>query len=224
MALSANDDHFDPRKGGPGYPEWFRERIMLMARKDALEHVSASTLDRWIEQQQQIGTVTRIPHEKGCHRRISAIEVAVMHLIKLRNPTASADEVMNAIASLFGRVFSRPKITLALKDYNPYGTLNFVCTESDAVDASEFLRALWRLQPPPLGHVGVNRYDLIDHDECGLFVTTCNRHYGHAYMGKRATEVQQYIKGVKFTLVMGISAQGEVSFSEIHSIPPITFQ
>ena len=42
----------------------------------------------------------------------------------------------------------------------------------------------------PLGHLGVNRYDLIDIDECGLFVTTCNRHYGHAYVGKRATEVR----------------------------------
>ena len=40
----------------------------------------------------------------------------------------------------------------------------------------------------PLGHLGVNRYDLIDIGECGLFVTTCNRHYGHAYVGKRAVK------------------------------------
>ena len=116
----------------------------------------------------------------------------------------------------------------------------------------------------PLRHLGVNRFALIDIGECGLFVTTCNRHYGHAYVGARATEVrahvppppcplhplslaraphpesvsraaarpvlspsrrvvvastvatptatqvQRYIKGIKFTLVMGVSACGEV--------------
>jgi transposase len=131
-------------------------------------------------------------------------------MIKRAYPTALADEITNMVATLFGRVFSRQVISDVIKDFNPYHTMSYVRTDSDAINADELYRLLWRTQPPLLGHVGLDRYDLIDIDECDLFVTTCNRNYGNVSLGERATEKQKYIKGIKFTLVMGVSALGEV--------------
>ena len=140
---------------------------------------------------------------------MSDVEVGVVHMLKRAKPTLMATEIINALAHTFGRVFSEVDISHAIKDWNPFGTMSRQKLESHAVEHCPIMRALWRLRPPPLGHIGVNRYRMIDIDEMGVFITTCNRHYGHGYVGERAVEVQKYLPGSKFTVVLGISPLGE---------------
>jgi hypothetical protein len=107
LALTHRRPDFDPRQGGPGYDEWFRERVMALPSYDeALWWVNEKTLGRWIDALAANNTLARVPHAAGAPRRISAIEIAVVHMLKRAYPTMSADELTNNIARLFGRVFS----------------------------------------------------------------------------------------------------------------------
>ena len=62
----------------------------------------------------------------------------------------------------------------------------------------------WYL-PYPMGIANVRRRDMIDLDECGIFVQTADRKIGKAYIGLRVKQGGPYEKGEKWNLLMGIS-------------------
>lgn len=134
--MNKRHEFLDPRSGGAGYPEWFRERVMQLPYAQAMEWISPSTHHRWSEALRAIGTLHRVPHDEGRPRKISPMEVAVVHLIKVAHPTTSADELINSIGRLFGRVYSRKAMTHVLKDWNEFGTMSYVRTKSDAPQVS----------------------------------------------------------------------------------------
>jgi hypothetical protein len=68
-------------------------------------------------------------------------------------------------------------------------------------------RAFWS-QVPPLGIAGVSRHELIDIDECGLFLETCNRGEGKAFKGVRVREEGPYGHSQKWTLILAIDTAG----------------
>lgn len=59
----------------------------------------------------------------------------------------------------------------------------------------------------PHGIADINPADMIDLDECGIFLETANRRYGKAYIGLRVNEEGPYGHGEKWTLLMAVSCQ-----------------
>lgn len=62
----------------------------------------------------------------------------------------------------------------------------------------------WNL-PYPFGIADIRVEDLIDLDECGLFVETADKHIGKAYVGNRVRQEGNYQKSEKWTLLLGIA-------------------
>lgn len=63
----------------------------------------------------------------------------------------------------------------------------------------------WNL-PYPFGIANINRDDLIDLDEAGVFVETINRKRGKTFIGTCCHETGPYGHSTKYTLVMAVSA------------------
>jgi hypothetical protein len=62
----------------------------------------------------------------------------------------------------------------------------------------------WNL-PYPFGIADIRVEDLIDLDECGLFVETADRSIGKAFVGKRVKQEGNYQKSEKWTLLLAIA-------------------
>ena len=63
----------------------------------------------------------------------------------------------------------------------------------------------WNL-PPPIGVFQVPRNQLIDSDECAIFLSTANRAHGKAYVNVRVGETGVYGCDEKWTLIMAIDS------------------
>ena len=63
----------------------------------------------------------------------------------------------------------------------------------------------------PIGRADINSEDMIDLDEAGIFLETCNRKHGKGYIGCRIREEGPYNHSEKYTITMAIagSQQGE---------------
>jgi hypothetical protein len=59
-----------------------------------------------------------------------------------------------------------------------------------------------------VGIVGIPRRFLLDTDECGIYLNSCNRKYGKGYVSARVREVGPYGHTDKWTLIMTISPTG----------------
>ena len=64
--------------------------------------------------------------------------------------------------------------------------------------------AYWNL-PYPFGIADIRVEDLIDLDECGLFVETADKSIGKAYVGNRVRQEGNYQKSEKWTLLLAIA-------------------
>lgn len=62
----------------------------------------------------------------------------------------------------------------------------------------------WHL-PYPYGIADIRVEDLIDLDECGVFVETADRHIGKAYCGSRVRQEGNYSKSEKWNLILAIA-------------------
>jgi transposase len=57
----------------------------------------------------------------------------------------------------------------------------------------------------PFGIADINRSDMVDLDECGVFVETADRKIGKSYIGVRVKQGGPYSKSDKWTLLMAIA-------------------
>eukprot|EP00567_Pseudictyota_dubia_P014059 CAMPEP_0197436338 /NCGR_PEP_ID=MMETSP1175-20131217/3810_1 /TAXON_ID=1003142 /ORGANISM="Triceratium dubium, Strain CCMP147" /LENGTH=382 /DNA_ID=CAMNT_0042965605 /DNA_START=300 /DNA_END=1448 /DNA_ORIENTATION=- len=64
----------------------------------------------------------------------------------------------------------------------------------------------WNL-PYPYGMVGIRRRDIIDLDECGVFLESANRNFGKAAFCRRVREVGPYGHSQKLNIMMAISGE-----------------
>ena len=67
--------------------------------------------------------------------------------------------------------------------------------------------------PHPVGIHGTPRHELIDVDECGIWLGKANRTSGKAFKGCRVREPGPYGHGDKWTLVMAIDTTSVVHFT-----------
>lgn len=61
--------------------------------------------------------------------------------------------------------------------------------------------------PYPDGVADVRAKDMIDLDECGIFVNTANRSFGKAFIGRRVNEEGPYSKSEKWNLLLAVSGE-----------------
>ena len=66
-------------------------------------------------------------------------------------------------------------------------------------------RWLYWNMPYPYGIADIRVEDLIDLDECGLFVETAGKGIGKAYLGKRVRQEGNYQKSEKWTLLLAVA-------------------
>lgn len=62
----------------------------------------------------------------------------------------------------------------------------------------------WNL-PYPYGIADIRVEDLVDLDECGLFVETAGKNIGKAFLGKRVRQEGNYQKSEKWTLLLAVA-------------------
>lgn len=55
-------------------------------------------------------------------------------------------------------------------------------------------------------NVNVNRYELIDSDECEVFLITCRRQYGKAFISVKVTNSGPYGPSENWTIIARIAA------------------
>ena len=66
--------------------------------------------------------------------------------------------------------------------------------------------AYWNLAYP-MGMGGICRQNIIDLDECGVFLETADRPHGKAYVGVHVRDFGPYVKGEKWNLQMAICGE-----------------
>ena len=57
----------------------------------------------------------------------------------------------------------------------------------------------------PYGIADIRQEDLIDLNECGVFVETADKHIGKAYTGSRVRQAGNYSKSEKWTLLLAVA-------------------
>jgi len=95
-------------------------------------------------------------------------------------------------------------------------------TASQAVSLGNIRRTatFWN-SPPPAGVFNVNRYILVDSDEAGIHLESCNRSMGKAFSGVSVNEIGFYSHSQKWTIIASIGADNFKNFF-IHQTPGTT--
>jgi hypothetical protein len=163
-----------PSRGGSrGYSVAYRQSILALHRSGHQVDVSSSTLYRWSRNGVQPKAMTG----NKAHRKIAGDNQFLLIMYRLIYPEASLDEVRRFIYENSSNpiIFSRSDISL-------HETFLDVTTKVASTTAMQALlphnvrrrNRFWNL-PPPHGIRGVPRNDLIDIDECAIFLTRVNR-------------------------------------------------
>ena len=199
--------------GWPGYEPWFREIIIQIPRHEIRRTQYFSSWRRWRRMWNPvIGTMSLLPrgHGGGAPRRMTVLEIALLHAYKIANAHATGNECRIFLALHCGRVHTGKLISNML-----HHVLNMsrqrIQTIPSEQDAHRVM--LWHTQPPPVGHALVPRVNLINIDEMGISLLKCKRTTGHAVVGMRAVARQPSNPVVRFNIIAGISSTGELFFT-----------
>ena len=91
-------------------------------------------------------------------------------------------------------------------------------TALQALEPHNFMRRhLFWNSPLHLGVAGCPVNDVIDTDEAGIYLPTCKRNFGKAFVGVPVRESGPYGYNLKFTLIMSICSNGwkHATFREV---------
>ena len=106
---------------------------------------------------------------------------------RIAHPVATADEVRAHLFRVFGAMENNRPLTRQDIMRIEKSLLNLTRKRGSTTAADAILprnlrkRLVYWLQPLPFGIQGVRRSQLIDVDECALFVQTAKRNYGNGY-------------------------------------------
>ena len=174
---------------------------------------SKATENRWNSLVQNIG------HYRACRRTgnkwgkvFRGNDLVLLAMYRLVYPKAQQSE-LNAFlyrcnfGNLGWRFYSPSQITTAEHQIG----LSRKAGSSTAYQALLPINILkrhnyWNMSYP-LGIADISRADMIDLDECGIFVETANRKHGKAYVGVRVKEPGPYSKSEKWNLLLAICGE-----------------
>ena len=137
---------------------------------------------------------------------VVGIHQLLLILFLIAYPECLLDELSAFIANAShdGKVYSRGELSQRLNE------LNITRKRGSAEAYQAFLprnllkRDIFWNHPFPFGVRGVARRRLIDIDECGIELQSCNRSSGFAYTGARVRKPGNYSRDVKVTVILAI--------------------
>ena len=185
------------------------------------EFPSQSTCDRWIKMVDELGHCR--PYRRNGNRRGSVLrghDLVLLALYRVVLPRATHAEI-NAFMYRANMGDPRFRFYSPSQLFKAEKALGLSRKKSSTTAHQAFypvnLQKRWNYWnlPFPHGIADVRVQDLIDLDECGIFLETANRSTGKAYVGVRVNEKGPYSKSEKWTLLMAIS--GEVGTPEAPS-------
>jgi hypothetical protein len=185
------------RGGAPGYPEFFRDQDLVRAANGDPTVASTSSIRRWIQRIQ--------PHRMTGNRersRLVGYDQFLLCLCYLTWPHVQADEAASFVYRNGGGLYERPIIYRRCKELKM--SRKRASTEAhQAYTPRNILRCqLFWSQPPPIGVHQTPRRLMIDFDECGLELQSCNRRHGMAFSGLRVRKRGNYSRDTKLTVIM----------------------
>lgn len=206
--MAARDEPADPSLGGSrGYaPEARRQTLALYAAgRDDLSQASSASAYRWMRdpgrQQQRGGRQAT---------NLRGYESWLITIFRTAWPKATADEVRAFILRQTGNLYSRQDVSKRERE------LGFTRKRGSTLAFQALLPAqlmrrhrFWNWNFP-YGIANVPTNELIDVDEAGVRVQDCNQKYGKAPQGVRVVMKGNYEKGAKWTLIIAVSANGQV--------------
>ncbi len=187
----------DPSRGGSsGYPLWLRVRVMHHVYAFGIDNtfenysISRSTLYRWNEclfPRRQTGNKQR--------EVLSGRDQLLLSIALFQKPTSTTDDLALFIFSNGGRIYSRQAICKRLKELNVSRKRASIETYAAYSDFN-LMKAFWFWNEPiPLGIVGVQRYRMLDIDECHFTLKSIQTKYGFAAKPVRVRDVGHFQKG-----------------------------
>jgi len=132
------------------------------------------------------------------------------YFYRLIFPNATADEVRRWIFenSRYPKIYSRPDITKAEIDWHFSRKRCSTLANQAIAPANVARRNMFWSMPPPIGILNINRYTLLDLDECGLHLTSANRSEGKAKVNVRVACIGNYGHSDKLTIIAAVDASG----------------
>ena len=189
---------------------WSNDQMVAQLRNQ-FHYPSLRTERRWVQLQERFG------HYRPCRKlgnsRATVLrdhDLMLLSLYRVVFPKATAPEI-NAFlyranfGNLNFRFYSSSQISEAEKRIG-------LTRKRGSTTAYQALLPIniqkrwnfWNL-PYPFGIADISRHDMIDIDECGVFLESSDRSIGKAYIGNRATQAGPYSKSEKWTLLLAIS-------------------
>eukprot|EP00947_MAST-08B_sp_MAST-8B-sp1_P000889 g889.t1 len=198
-------------KGRGGYERW-RSALPLAAKSKT---PSADSVARWITRRNVGNSLAADPrrHAEGggtgrpTETKIEGAELVLLALFKLANPEATLDQCRVFLQRARGAAqqHTRQVVSVAITKSLTMKRkkLQHVPLQQDPVR-----NAQWFAQPPPIGCNGVATAELIDVDEAGFALSTCQPTYGHAVAGRVPFIRTNKNVGSKLTMICAIDAAG----------------
>ncbi|KAJ1403329.1 hypothetical protein B484DRAFT_457564 [Ochromonadaceae sp. CCMP2298] len=191
------------RGGSTGYDVAFRLDQVQRYLNDDLITASESSVRRWM--------IRIVPLLSTGNKAQVQLSGEYLHLLVFHRgvyPRATAHEVIAFIASnaTIPKIFRPSEIYMADKRLGL--TKKVVSTTAyQALTAHNLARGnLFWTQPAPVGIAGVPRAQLIDMDECAVFIDSVNSRFGKSFRGVRLRDPGPYGHYVKYTLMLATRA------------------
>ena len=199
-AHRANELLRDPTNGGwPGHAPWFRRDICGLSNAACPVKLRRSRR-RWLARFQQTGSYNPTAHGGGRRPRVTVAELSFLYSFKLAYPEATRGECAVYLLETMGRLHTPRRISDAITKM-----LNMTRKKLEvaASERSDYRVALWHLRPPPVGHAGVPRQEIINIDEAGFYFNVSQRRWGHAIRGNVARARRPMARGLHYNVIAG---------------------
>jgi DDE superfamily endonuclease len=209
-----------PSRGGAlGYDVMSRIDMLQNAAAGNLVRASSRSLRRW----RRNGTHPMEMTGNSGVVKIRGMDLYNFMMYRMIYPKATADEM---IRFLFDNNNQNPRL-YSRKDIYVTDKILHLTRKRSSTTAHQALlpQNVARRQFFWLQMRNVSRHVLIDIDECGIFLNSCNRSTGVAFSGVRVREEGPYGHDVKFTLIMAIDTSGfkHATFTQIVGTDAVTF-
>ena len=169
---------------------------------------SLRTLRRWRRRLQQYGHLRRFQRQGNVRATVlRGRALFMLAYYRMLFPKARAAEINVWMFGATGRFYSPDQISRA-EDLLGLSTKRGSTTARQANHPrnQQIRYNYWNL-PYPFGMVGIRRDDIIDIDECGVFVESTNRGRGKAVLCRRVREEGAYSRSQKLNVLMAISGE-----------------
>jgi len=195
--------------GSRGYSCEFRHQAVSRWRQGERRRLGASdsSIYRWRNR--------IVPFNMNGNKKTSKIrghDHFLHYFYRLIFPNATADEVRRWIFenSRYPKIYSRPDITKAEIDWHFSRKRCSTLANQAIAPANVARRNMFWSMPPPIGILNINRYTLLDLDECGLHLTSANRSEGKAKVNVRVACIciGNYGHSDKLTIIAAVDASG----------------